>query len=89
MEKMTNTVPPGAKEVAGKFAKGSVVVPLIGHMAGQKGKPATVLRAVQGTFYIVDFHDGNGPHKYYAEGELKQGESTGGLHAALASHMKM
>lgn len=41
-------------------------------MPGQKGKLAKVLKAVTGTFYIIDF--GDGPHKWYAEGELDQAE---------------
>lgn len=71
MEKMTDSVPKGMTEEKNpKYPKGSYVIPLVGHMPGQKGKPAEVLRAITGTFYILDFHDGNGPHKWYAEGEL-------------------
>lgn len=53
-----------------EFQEGSYVKPIVGHMEGQKGHAAKVLKAVTGTFYILDF--GNGPHKWYAEDELKK-----------------
>ena len=69
MEKMNASVPKGmTEEKNAKYPNGSNVVALVGHMPGQRGKSAKVLKAVTGTFYVVDF--GDGPHKWYAEGEL-------------------
>ena len=69
MESMNSSLPKGATEVKNpKYPTDSFVIPNVGHMSGQKGELAKVLKAVEGVFYVVDF--GDGPHKWYAEGEL-------------------
>lgn len=71
MEEMDPSIPEGTKEVENpKYPVDSTVIPNVEHMEGHLGKEAKVLKVVTGTFYIVDFEDGNGPHKWYAEGEL-------------------
>lgn len=69
MSRTDKSIPKGtAEERDPKYPVNSSVVALVGHMPGQRGKSAKVLKAVTGTFYVVDF--GDGPHKWYAEGEL-------------------
>lgn len=58
-----------------KYKKGDIVKPNANHIKGQKGKPAEVVDIVTGTFYIVDFKDGMGEHKWYKEEELDSANS--------------
>jgi len=77
MNKMDDSIPKGLRVVQyPEYPVDTYVIPTVGHMADQKGKKAKVLKVVTGTFYIVDFEDGEGPHKWYAEGELKSAGHT-------------
>lgn len=59
-----------------KFPEGSKITLNADHMEGMKGAQGTVVKAVTGTFYMVDYKPTDGSpevtnHKWMAEGELK------------------